>query len=869
MIPSEITREHILQALAEIVAKGVPRHRASTRFEILHEGRRYPPKYVVSLAARYTIGQEFDPSRFNGGKETNSFLDSRGFTVVPKQEVSIRELLEIILQEYIISSGNEAFGKDNDIWQLFSKLEEAFTKTQPIQDYPEVTVKWSIGQGNWGKVPWLAFLDSRETRSPKEGVYCVLLFRQDMTGVYLTLNQGVTNLYETVGAQKARQTLNDTAEQIRQQVGHLEAAGYNLNNDIDLRSDLGLATRYVESTIAHKLYEANQVPDDEVIGQDMRALLSAYRLYVVHGKGTMGQSWIFQASPQYYDIMGAMRTLPTQTWLVSQHRAAIHKDDRVFVWESGPNAGIVGAATIETEPEEMPIGASEKSFIRDEKKFAGLQPRVLLRINKVLESRLTREEMKKDEILGNLAIIANPRGTNFRLTAEQNHRLEELLGLGTSLFRWRRQESGSYNLVLENPERVDQEKLESLFERFLKTSNQMQPEFNQYLKEDMRRWIGNPKEVLPSEAFVTLSNWFLTSIGGLRDAERGRVAGEVWDCLFLCRPEERLSSPESGKNHIVLSDRFEAWWAKMQKLQQPGQERKAMDDGRFVEICQRTFLPREFFEDLVRLLGSKQQVILQGVPGTGKTFVAEEFARWWSGNPEFVRTIQFHESYGYEDFVEGYKPQENTARKETTFVLTRGPFMTFCDLARNNPKERFTLVIDEINRAKTARVFGELLYLLEYREKAITLQSGKSFSIPDNLYILGTMNTVDKSIALVDYALRRRFAFVTLLPVKDGRSVVLRPWLEANNVANAEEVERLFVALNKIVSSKDEALLVGHSHFMSKESGSQKRISKEQLDFIWRYYILPLVSEYEYDLSAQQIEEKYGLEAIRRATQSD
>ncbi len=139
-----------------------------------------------------------------------------------------------------------------------------------------------------------------------------------------------------------------------------------------------------------------------------------------------------------------------------------------------------------------------------------------------------------------------------------------------------------------------------------------------------------------------------------------------------------------------------------------------------------------------------------------------------------TQTIQFHESYGYEDFVYGIKPQYNPETDQTLFRPVAGVFLKFCEAVAKdpNPSDRYVLVIDEVNRAKISRVFGELLYLLEYRDRSVTLQSGEEFSIPKNLYIVGTMNTSDKSIALVDYALGRRFAFVMLHPVEGA----IRAW---------------------------------------------------------------------------------------------
>jgi hypothetical protein len=292
---------------------------------------------------------------------------------------------------------------------------------------------------------------------------------------------------------------------------------------------------------------------------------------------------------------------------------------------------------------------------------------------------------------------------------------------------------------------------------------------------------------------------------------------------------------------------------------------KPADGGRendgFAGLCKDTFLPEAFFADCEKLLETKGQLILQGAPGTGKTYIAEKLAAWWAGKN--VEAVQFHESYGYEDFVQGIRPNSDANAGATQFVLEDGRFLRFCESARSNSAPH-VLIIDEINRAKASRVFGELLWLLEYREKEIMLQHGQKFSIPPNVFIIGTMNTVDRSIALVDYALRRRFAFMTLRPVHDGKSVVLNAWLKSQKIANAEEIDRVFVALNTAIAEKEEALMVGHSYLMVEEAVNAGRFDDDLLEFIWRTQILPLVSEYEYQLKSSQIEELYGLAAIRK-----
>ena len=158
-------------------------------------------------------------------------------------------------------------------------------------------------------------------------------------------------------------------------------------------------------------------------------------------------------------------------------------------------------------------------------------------------------------------------------------------------------------------------------------------------------------------------------------------------------------------------------------------------------------------------------MIFQGPPGTGKTYVAQALAECLAGSKERVTLVQFHPSYAYEDFVQGYRPtlQEGKAG----FELREGPLLRVARAASAEPEAKHFLVIDEINRGNLAKVFGELYFLLEYRDKGIRLQySDEEFSLPENLYIIGTMNTADRSIALVDMALRRRFYFVEFHPDK-------------------------------------------------------------------------------------------------------
>lgn len=176
-----------------------------------------------------------------------------------------------------------------------------------------------------------------------------------------------------------------------------------------------------------------------------------------------------------------------------------------------------------------------------------------------------------------------------------------------------------------------------------------------------------------------------------------------------------------------------------------------------------TYLPVNLLQLWVEAIQRKRQAILYGPPGTGKTYLAERLARHLvSGGDGFIDLVQFHPAYSYEDFIQGIRP-ETTENGQVTYDLAPGRFLEFCQRAKGR-QDTCVLIIDEINRANLARVFGELMYLLEYRKQSVPLAGGGTLSVPANVIILGTMNTADRSIALVDFALRRRFAFLEMAP---------------------------------------------------------------------------------------------------------
>jgi len=261
-------------------------------------------------------------------------------------------------------------------------------------------------------------------------------------------------------------------------------------------------------------------------------------------------------------------------------------------------------------------------------------------------------------------------------------------------------------------------------------------------------------------------------------------------------------------------------------------------------LMEDTLLGETEVEDLEQLLADKPQLVLYGAPGTGKTWLAEALARYLTREGGEVRVVQFHPSYGYEDFVEGIRPvvpsNAGAGAGQVGYRVEPGVFRQMCERARARPGKTFVLIVDEINRGNLPRIFGELLYLLERRGPRYHVElpiSRQSFSVPENLVVLGTMNTADQSIALLDVALRRRFHFFTLSPDPEH----LRQWLSIHvpaMIGVADVLERLNDAL--IDEGIDDNLLIGHTHFMRKD------LDEPSLRRVWERSIVPTLEEYFY-----------------------
>lgn len=277
------------------------------------------------------------------------------------------------------------------------------------------------------------------------------------------------------------------------------------------------------------------------------------------------------------------------------------------------------------------------------------------------------------------------------------------------------------------------------------------------------------------------------------------------------------------------------------------------------ELASELYVDPAFLHTTVELLEEKRQLIFYGPPGTGKTYIARRLAQFLAGgDTQRTEIVQFHPSYSYEDFVQGYRPGPGQ-HGNLIYELVDGPLLRLANRAREAPDDSHVLLIDEINRGNLPRIFGELLYLLEYRDDQIALMYSRDdslFALPRNLWVLGTMNTADRSIGLIDAALRRRFHFKALFPGRVPLDGLLARWL-ADKAPGMAAVATYVDHFNaKLRERFGDHLQLGHSYFMVED------LDEGRLERIWEVDILPFLEDQLFGKEGEL--ERFRLGAIKR-----
>ncbi|MBF2756383.1 MULTISPECIES: AAA family ATPase [Staphylococcus] len=311
------------------------------------------------------------------------------------------------------------------------------------------------------------------------------------------------------------------------------------------------------------------------------------------------------------------------------------------------------------------------------------------------------------------------------------------------------------------------------------------------------------------------------------------LSHEAW------RYSEEVNKGKIKKIQSVIKEKEDTKYGKLSK-----DTKQEVDDVIYgkQEFLNEVFINESNYDRLVQLLQRKKNVILQGPPGVGKTFAAKRLAYSIIGSKkeERIKLVQFHQSYSYEDFIMGYRPNG------AGFELTTGAFYDFCKKAESDRENAYFFIIDEINRGNLSKIFGELFMLIENDkrdEEMRLLYKDEPFSVPSNIYIIGMMNTADRSLAILDYALRRRFAFYNMQPAFN--TIKFKNYLKAMNNIEFELLIQCIEDLNNEITQDDmlgKGFVIGHSYFSNMNS-----VTKLELSNIVEYEIIPLLDEYWFD----------------------
>lgn len=586
--------------------------------------------------------------------------------------------------------------------------------------------------------------------------------------------------------------------------------------------------------------------------------------------------WIFQLDTKYYDVVNAINNLDTITWAVNQYQEQIKKGDKAYIWLSGHGGGIIAVGTILCDPKiakpdfEDPYNRSE---VLNKEPFLAVDIQLH---TKLIDSKVERTLLLSDERTKRMEILTYPGATNFRVTKEEDEVIKSII-------------NGKYEHI---PATTPPEVLGKDKKRYWiyspGESSSMWDEF--YEKGIMGLgWseLGNLKQYPTKNAMkIKMKEIFGKEYSYINDGHATwQFANEmeIGDIVFVKKGIKKIigrgvvsseysfddSRKEYSNIHKVVWTHKGEWdhegkiVAKTLTDVTPYTDYYKKIEEMFIDVSgdgvipdiitpqyesynsenflSEVYMSKEKYNTLNNLLIRKKNLILLGAPGVGKTFAAERLAYSMMGEKDKSRVlvVQFHQSYSYEDFIMGYRPTEKG------FSLSKGPFYQFCKEAEPDDRPYF-FIIDEINRGNLSKVFGELLMLIENDKRGKELRllySDEQFSVPENVYIIGMMNTADRSLAMIDYALRRRFAFYEFEPAfgSDG----FKEYQASFENVKFNRLIDTVVAMNIVIAEDDSlgsGFRIGHSYFSSR-----LEVDNEWLSEIVEYELVPLIKEYWFD----------------------
>jgi len=930
MIPDNITKEDIKTALKEIDEQGISKERKSSVYNLIYEGKTYPPKLVISIANRYTNGIELDSNKFSGGQETNEFLKTKGFEISQKND-PVKTLIENYKKRISVNKLKEEMYK----WELVNQY-SGRPDTKATDFYQEIK---SIKFGNLIYKMGMAVIQHLANDKPEE---LRELFKKlfdeniDLTERVKLFNEETLTIYRE---------LEDTLPHHQDERSIATYLTFHNSNKYTFYKNsfykkycklLGIKAAKRNEKYVHYLELINDlienyiIPDEELIEQ-VKSLIPEYYdgtnhnilaqdiLYQMLDQEAEINYWIFQGNPKVFDFETALKQDILTDWTVSAHKDKIKVGDKVILWITGDRSGCYAFAEVTSEPHSKI--SSPDDHLWKEKDNSELKAEINITHN-LVSSPILKEQIDSIKELNSLKV--GNQGTNFSASEEEFNALLKL--------------AEKPNLFEQTKNKFDKK----IFDNYI-----------QYLQKIIRELNIQPNDerivysVRKDRLNFTVGQRYCFN---LYYSDANGVYGVISKDKLLENSEPYNGNPPKPYYNYYqdFSPSDSDWLSIIDSIKAELARTSKSGYRKYNDLDFENYVFEYQYLDKEENMNFPLNTILYGPPGTGKTYNTilraaeiienrkidsyDEALKIFKDNlHNRIEFITFHQNYSYEDFIQGLRPE--TDNKSTlTFDKINGVFKRISDRAKHNPyyipigtvlkdykviksnadivelwsdktrsiryvptqliidliegiksnkinlediKRRrdldlptligskvekyyfgiegtlynicehllenensnkslnYVIIIDEINRANISRVFGELITLIEPDKRSdgaipieARLPSGDPFIIPSNLYIIGTMNTADKSIALLDIALRRRFDFEAMYPKYE---------IPNQKIYDVDILQRIN---EQIIKTKGHDFQIGHSYFMGEDNKDLiRRINKKIIPLLLEYYM--------------------------------